>query len=320
MISQKFRHTIKKYGLVKRGERIVVAVSGGPDSVTLLYLLFGLKDELGLHLYVAHLDHMLRPHSARDAEFVKSLAAKLGLPVVVGKAGIKKAAVKGSPEELARNIRLDFLFGVARRLKARKICLGHNLDDQAETVLMRLIRGSGLYGLSAILPKKKMSAFTLIRPLLETRRKEIAAYLNKKKIPFCIDETNKQDIYLRNKLRNRLLPLLEKEYNKNIKEVLSNTALSSGYDYDYLVCAALRVLKGQGRKVKLSGFLKLHPAMQNLAMRISIARLKGDTRRITFQHIEEIRDLAMHRPVGSVVDLPKGVSVLKSKTHLVLRI
>ncbi len=319
MIIEKIKRTIRKYQLIEKEEKIIVGVSGGPDSVALLCLLNSLKQESGIKLHVAHLDHMLRPYSYKDAEFVKRLAGRLKLPVTSGRVNVKKTAGRGSLEEAARNARLEFLFRVARRVGAKKIALGHNLDDQAETVLMRLIRGAGLYGLSAILPKRKIHGFIVIRPLIEVRRKEIESYLRRKKTGFCVDETNKEDTYCRNKLRNRLLPLLEKEYNKNIKEILSNTALSVGYDYDYLAGAAARLTERWGRKINLAKFLRLHPAMQNLALRFGIARLKGDTRRITFKHIEEINDLIFNRPSGSVVDLPKNVSVIKKKTCLILR-
>ncbi|MFA5157019.1 MAG: tRNA lysidine(34) synthetase TilS [Candidatus Omnitrophota bacterium] len=317
MLTGKVRNTIKKYRLIDKKEKVIVAVSGGPDSVAMLYLLKGLEDELCIKLYIAHLDHMLRRNSHKDAEFVKALAIKLGIPAIIAKFDVKKTLKNVSLEEACRKARLEFLFEAAGKVKARKICLGHNLDDQAETVLMRLIRGSGLYGLSAILPKRKFSGFTLIRPLLEVKRKEIEAFLKKNKISFRIDETNKEDIYLRNRLRNRLLPLLEKEYNANIKEVLSSTALSAGYDYDYLFAAAQKALKRLGTKIRLPRFLKLHPAMQNLILRRSFSRVSGDTRRLTFKHTEEINDLILSRPDGSVVDLPKGVSAVKKKSCLI---
>jgi len=317
MIVEKFKDTISRYGLISKGDKLVVGVSGGPDSVALLYLLNAVKDDMSLRLYIAHLDHMLRPGSRKDADFVKSLGARLKMPVTAGKANVRRLVKKGSLEEAGRNARLAFFFKVAKNIGAKKICLGHNLDDQAETVLMRLIRGAGLYGLAGILPKRNICGFTVIRPLLGIRRREIEGYLKKNKAGFRIDETNKEDIYLRNKLRNRLLPLLEKEYNANIKEVLSNTALSSGSDYDYLASAAAKLLKRLGAgKVSLPAFLKLHPAMQNLILRQAIARLSGDMRRLTFKHVEEINDLALNRPSGSVVDLPKGISVIKRKKYL----
>jgi len=316
MILDRVKKTIKKYNLINKNDKILIGVSGGPDSLVLLYLLNSLKKEFKLTLHIAHLDHMLREDSSKDAEFVKKLAQKLKIPLTFAQIKVKGLAKKGSLEEIARNARLGFLFKVAQDIKASKIALGHNLDDQAETVLMRILRGTGLHGLSGILPKRNLAGFQIIRPLIEIRRKEIEAFLKQRKIRPRLDRSNLEDLYLRNRLRNRLLPLLEKEYNRNIKEVLSNMAENVGYDYDYLIRSAQTVMKRLGQKINLKKFLKLHPALRRLVLRLNIIRLKGDTRRITFQHIREIEDLILNRPLNSIVDLPKGVSVVKKKKQL----
>ena len=234
MIIEKVKNTIKRCRLIDKYDKIIVGVSGGPDSLALLYILNTLKKELKLKIHIAHLDHMLRKNSAQDRKFVEGLARKLKLPVTTAQINVKALAKKGSLEEIARNARLGFLFKVARDTRADKIALGHNLDDQAETVLMRILRGTGLYGLAGILPKREISGYQIIRPLIEVRRKEIETYLKQKKIRPRIDISNSQEIYFRNKIRHKLLPLLEKEYNKNAKEVLSNMAETVGNDYDYL--------------------------------------------------------------------------------------
>ncbi len=316
MILEKVKKTIKRYNLIDKGDKIIVGVSGGPDSVVLLYILKSLSKELKISLHVAHLDHMLRKDSYKDREFVEKLAHKLKIPVTVAEINIKELAKAGSLEEIARNARFGFLFKVARDIKADKIALGHNLDDQAETVLMRIIRGAGLYGLSGILPKRNITGYQVIRPLIEVKRREIETFLKRKKIRPRIDTSNLEDIYFRNKIRNRLLPLLEKEYNKNIKEVLSNMSESIGYDYDYLMHVAQRSIRQSKTKLNLTRLIKLHPAIRRLVLRMTIARVKGDTRRITFAHIKELEDLIFNRPVNSIVDLPKGVSVVKKKNQL----
>lgn len=316
MILEKVRHTIKKYRLLDKYNKVVVAVSGGPDSVALLYLLNSLKKDLNLKLHIAHLDHMLRKDSYKDAKFVEKLAEKLKIPITVAQINVKELAKKGSLEEIARDARLGFLFKVARDIKARRIALGHNLDDQAETVLMRILRGAGLYGLAGILPRRKIAGYQIIRPLIEVKRKDIEAYLKRKKIKPQTDITNSNDIYFRNKIRNQLMPLLEKEYNKNIKELLANMAEGIGADYDYLSRIAQRITKRMKTRIILSKLKKTHPALQRLFFRNAIASLKGNTRRITFQHIKEIEDLVLNRPINSIVDLPKDISVIKKKRHL----
>lgn len=316
MLLDKVKNTIRKYSLINKNDSLLVGVSGGPDSVVLLYLLNSLKKELKLALHVAHLDHMLRKDSYKDAEFVRGLAEKLKLPITIAAINVKELAKKGSLEEIARKARFGFLFKTAKNTRAKKIALGHNLDDQAETVLMRMIRGAGLYGLSAIAPMRQIEGYCVIRPLIELRRKYIEAELNKRRIKACVDKTNLENTYFRNRIRNSLLPLLEKEYNKNIKDVLGNTALSLGYDYDYLNQAAAKISLRWGGQIKLAEFIRLHQAMQRLVLRLNIARVKGDMRRITSQHIDEVLDLIFNRPVNSVVDLPQGVFVIKRKAAL----
>lgn len=316
MITDRVKVTLKKYKLINKNDKIVIGVSGGPDSVALLYLLNSLKKELKINLHIAHLDHGLRKDSFKDREFVCGLAEKLRLPITASQINIKQLARYGSLEEIARNARLGFLFKVAKDIKANKIALGHNLDDQSETVLMRILRGAGLYGLSGILPKRNISGYIMIRPLIEIRRPDIEAYLKRKKIKPRRDTSNLEDIYFRNKIRNKLLPLLEKEYNKNIKEVFSSLAQSAGADYDYLIERAQRLLKGSDKKISLKKISKLHPSILRLILRLMITNIKGDTRRIEFRHIKEIEDLIFSRPVNSVVDLPQGISVIKKKRTL----
>lgn len=314
MITDNVRAAIKEHNLIRRGDKILVGVSGGPDSVALLYLLDSLRKELKITLHIAHLDHMLRKNSRKDAEFSEGLGQRLKIPVTIGQINVAALAKKGSLEEIARNARLGFLFKVAKDIKADKIALGHNLDDQAETVLMRILRGAGLYGLTAMQPVRKIGKFVIIRPLLETKRSRIEAFLRRKKIKPRFDVSNSSEIYLRNRVRSNLLPLLEKEYNANIKEVLANMAQNVGSDYNYLSVTAKRLMKGAKTKLNLEKLMKLHPAIRRLAIRHAIACVKGDMRSIGFQHMKEIEDLISNRPLNSIVDLPKGVSVIKKKS------
>jgi len=314
MLLEKVRNTVKTHQLLRSHDRVLVGVSGGPDSLALLYILCVLKKEFELTLYVAHLDHRLRGESAADARFVQRHCRELGIPFVLKKVDMK--ASSGSLEEACRNVRLDFFVTTAKKLRADSVALGHNLDDQAETVLMRLLRGSGLYGLAGIAFKRRIKDCVFIRPLLGVRRKEIESFLKRRRLIPRRDRTNQEDVFLRNKIRNRLLPLLEKEYNANIKEVLSNTAQTSAADYDYLHSAAFSAARTMGKKISLGNFLKLHPAVQRLVLRLYISRVQGDTRRISFTHIREIEDMVQNRPKGSRVDLPQGVSVKKNPRTL----
>lgn len=313
---KKFNETIRKYGLIQKQDKILVAVSGGPDSLTLLLQLFSLKTKLGLTLHIAHVDHGLRKDSHCDALFVERWARRLDIPVSIVRLDPKLKERKGSLEEIYRQARLDFLIQTAKRIKANKIALGHNLDDQAETILMRLLRGTGLSGLTGISAKRKIKNKIFIRPLLETSRKEIEAFLKRKRVKPRIDSTNKEEVFFRNKIRHNLIPLLKKKYNQNIVEVLANLAESISYDYEYLDQVARNKAKGNNLRLKIGIIRKLHPAILRLKIRQSIACIQGDTRRIGFQHIKELEDLLNNRPIGSIVDLPKGISVQKTRNTL----
>jgi len=318
MLSDKAEKTIIKHRLIKKKDTIVLGVSGGPDSVALLFFMRNISKKWKIKLHVAHLDHGLRKESIEDKTFVESLTRKLGIPFTSAKININALAKegKGSIEEIARNARLAFLFRLAKDLKTKKIALAHNLDDQAETVLMRILRGTGLIGMSGMQPKKSIAGFEIIRPFIEVSRKEIEAYLKRRRICVRIDSTNSKNIYFRNKVRNKLIPYLEKEYNANIKKVLANTAQIVSCDYDYLVNASRKQSKDFVNNIAIDKLLRLHPAILRLVLRLAIERLKGDTRRITFQHILEIEDLILNRPIGSIVDLPKCISVAKRKKTL----
>ncbi|MFH0917798.1 MAG: tRNA lysidine(34) synthetase TilS [Candidatus Omnitrophota bacterium] len=311
-----FKETIKSYALIQKADKILVGVSGGPDSLALLLKLFSLKSKLGLTLHIAHLDHGLRKDSGCDALFVKGWGQKLNLPVTIKQLPKQPIKIKGSLEEYFRKERLKFFIQTAKIIKADKIALGHNLDDQAETVLMRLLRGTGLSGLSGISAKRQMGGVVFIRPFLETTRRQIDKFLKTQDVRPRMDSTNQEDIFLRNKIRHQLIPLLRSKYNINILKVLANLAQSVAYDYEYLDRVAKRTLKGNPLRLELKKITKLHPAILRLKLRQGISCLQGDTRRITFRHIQELEDLIFVRPFGSIVDLPKGIYVQKTRKIL----
>ncbi|MCK4262385.1 tRNA lysidine(34) synthetase TilS, partial [bacterium] len=224
MLKEKVRRTIVRYRMLEPGDRLVVAVSGGPDSVALLSILACLSQELNFSLQVAHLNHMFRAKEAEeDALYVKELAKKFSLPITVRKrnvlAFIKRKHL--SPEEGARQVRYKFLQDVAEKAGANKIALGQTADDQAETVLIWMLRGSGLKGLTGIPAVRPLENSLIIRPLIEVSRSEIEDYLREEGLAVRVDASNLKPVYLRNKIRLKLIPLLARDYNPNIKSVLS---------------------------------------------------------------------------------------------------
>jgi tRNA(Ile)-lysidine synthase len=310
MIIDNVKKTIRSLSLFRKGDRVIVGVSGGPDSLVLLLLLQRMAKDLGITLGVAHVDHGLRSGSGRDRDFVKKLAKKLGLEYFE-----KKLRVRPDSEEAARFARLSFFQSSARSFRANKVALGHNRDDQAETLLMRLIRGSGLAGLSAISPSRRFGGVVIVRPLIRTSRKQIEQYLRRIKIRPRIDPTNRSMAFFRNRVRNELLPLLEKKYNKNIRQILAQSAESIADDYAYIAETAKKA-SGSRKSINLSSLSRMHPAIAKMTLRMLFNNVKGDTRRLTYQHIKELLDLACNRPEGSIVQLPAAIRVKKSRSAL----
>lgn len=230
---EKVRRTIVKHGMLERGATICVAVSGGVDSCALLHVLNAIREEFSLRLIVCHLNHNLRgKESDRDFRFVKKLAVGLGLRFVGAKLTLEEVRKrKGkSLQEWARERRMGFLRRSSQKFGAAAIALGHNMDDQAETVLMRFIKGSGTSGLCGMRPK----GAGLIRPLAETSREEIERYARQNGLKHVLDSTNKSPKYLRNRVRSELIPFIEGRYNPNIKETVLRTARALRSDDDYL--------------------------------------------------------------------------------------
>ncbi len=224
-IVKKVENTITGYRMLERGDRVIVAVSGGADSVCLLDILFTLKEILGIELVVAHFDHGLRPDEDEyETDFVKSLAESFDCNFTTKKTARSLTPGSASLEEKARDIRYRFLNEVKAQFSAQKIATGHNLNDQAETVLMRLLRGSGSSGLSGIPPVRDTH---IIRPLIEVTRNEIESYLSSKGLRHITDSSNFETKHLRNEIRLNLLPQLEK-YQPKIVEILAAPPGSRG--------------------------------------------------------------------------------------------
>jgi len=311
--------------LLKHGDRVIVAVSGGPDSVTLLNVLNTLRHDFGISLSVAHINHNLRKNSGKDEHFVKNLADKLNLSFYSTSLHLQKRRGKSSIEELAREARLKFFIRLAKKQRASCVALGHTQDDLAETVLMRILRGTGLFGLRAILPKRTIEEIIFIRPLLEVRRKEIESFLKKHSLKFCRDATNSKPDFFRNKIRLHLLPTLERAYNPNIKKTLAHLSESITADYAYLekqAQAAWRRVaatpeKGSGRiRIHIDSLKKLDIAIKRIVLRQGLEKFKGDTRQLSFVHMKAIERLLHTQKTAATVHLPNGILVSKYHRYL----
>ena len=222
MLPDKVKETIKRFGMLEPGDRVLVAVSGGPDSVCLLSALHSLSEELRISLHVAHLDHMFRgKESGDEAHFVEDLAKKLGIPSTIDHIDVPAfCREQGLPPQAgAREVRYAFFTRIARATGAARIATGHTATDQAETFLMRLLRGAGVTGLSAIRPMRG----NIIRPLIDLTRDEVLDYLRSAGAEFVTDPSNAKPLYTRNRIRLEIMPVL-KRFNPRIEKALASEA------------------------------------------------------------------------------------------------
>ena len=316
--------TIKAYGMFQPGNSVLIGVSGGPDSVALLYVLNILASRLSLGLGVAHLNHCLRQkESDHDAAFVESLAKKLNLPCYIQETDIRtyQRQHKLSTEEAARQVRYTFYNSVAATHRFSKVALGHHSDDNAELVLMYLFRGSGPLGLGGIPPVRDAA---IVRPFIEVGRPEIMDFLDKNGLEYVCDRSNQDVRFLRNRVRQHLIPLLKKEYNPTLVESLNRvSAILRSEDewmealvtplYDQAVAAAQ-----EHKTVLLVSKLSHLPAaaVRRIVRRV-IAAIKGDLRRISFRHILAITRLIASGPEMRRLDLPDRISVRREGEHLI---
>lgn len=319
---ERIRKYCRENSILSYGDKIVIACSGGADSLTLVDVLLKLQEEYALTLVVAHLDHMFRGDaSAADAKFVQEFCLAKGIPCHMQQTDVNIfAALHGlGSEEAARIVRYQFLRKVASDLGGAKIATGHHKDDQAETILLHLLRGAGSAGISGIRPINH----DIIRPLLSVTRKEIDLYCEQNHFLPRIDQTNFEDCYTRNRIRLSLLPKLKEEFNPSITDALCKTAQLVGDEHDYVVESAklhIKKLLQKSQKnsvIEKKDFLSLHIALKREVIRQIIIMKQGDLKGVTFQHIEKMIEIAEFGQVGAVFILPSEIMMKVSYNTLV---
>ena len=316
------RKTIKKQNMLEAGERVVVAVSGGPDSVALLKILEMLSREYKLTLIAAHLNHGLRDEADSEEQFVCELSNEMGITFESKKADIISYR-KGSGkcvEDISRDVRYDFLNDVAKRQNAQKIALGHHLNDQVETVLMNFLRGSGPDGLKGMLPVRDS---LYIRPLLGVSRKKILSFLESRKISYMTDTSNTESHYLRNRIRHLLIPQLEMQYNPHLYYSLANMAEIMRLENDYIenetdIAMSVSFVGVAEDKVKINipKLLEYHKAIQWRVVKEILQRSTPHSKGIEYAHIKAVMELTYHNRPSGHLNLPYGIVVRREYDSL----
>lgn len=314
---EKVRAWIDKHKLLQNGDKIVVACSGGPDSLALLHILARFRLEYNSSIVVAHVDHMLRgEESAMEAAFVVDYCARHNL-VCYHKAinvpqVIKETSMSG--EEAARVVRYQYLRQIAKQLGGAKIATGHHRDDQAETVLMNMLRGAGSAGIRGIQPING----DVIRPLLSVSRAEIIAYCEAEQLEPRFDSSNFKLDYLRNRIRIHLLPELEKHYNSTVKDALCKTAVIIGDEHDFILKTVETMWPQVVKECENHLFIAaepmklVHHAIKREIFRHAIEKKQGTLTGISFYHVETLIEMLFNGRVGSVIQLPGSLTISKS--------
>lgn len=296
-----------RYSMLYPGDTVLVAVSGGPDSVAMLHALHTRRDEFGITLHIAHLNHCIRGEASdMDEEFVRALAGEWGIPATVERVDVPalRRALRAGEEEAARKARHDFLRRTAERVGAAKVALGHTSDDRAESVLMNVIRGTGIDGLGSIRPVSG----SLVRPLIDTCRSEVEEYVRENRLPFRVDESNTDTTYTRNRIRHELIPLLERDYNPRVKAALIRLADIADSASGFIESAA----QSARDRVALRGAIDAHmlselfDALRYQVIRNEIGSMKGDLCDVAFEQVQRIVE-ALETGEDFTITLPSGI-------------
>ncbi|MGA1839873.1 MAG: tRNA lysidine(34) synthetase TilS [bacterium] len=345
-LSHLVRNAVLDYSLLEENDHVLVACSGGPDSMALFHVLKEISSEYALTLYLIHLNHGIRKEADEDEAFVRQIAGDSGLEIVTGRVDCLALSKrwKISLEGAARKARYEFFRAQARNLGVSKIALGHTADDQAETLLMRLLRGSGLKGMAGISPIRHRDGVCYIRPLIRCQRPEILKYLSSRNIPFKTDKTNLKACCTRNRIRLELIPYLKKEFNPSLVNTLSKTTELLREDHlalkETVSGIEKRIEKGSKKIdtakdalntlpfIEISGKetqslhiedLKTQPlGIQRRILWKSLSHFNQKPGSIHFEHIQAIIRLINRSEGGGELDLPGGINAYRSGGNLFL--
>ena len=304
--------------LIKDGDKIVLGVSGGPDSICMLDMMRELKEEknINFEIYVAHINHMIREEAINDEKYVQNYCLKHNIEFFVKRADVQKIAndKKIGTEEAGRKVRYDFFEEVLQKTGSNKIAIAHNKNDKIETIIMHLLRGSGLSGLKGIEPIRDNK---YIRPLIECERQEIEQYCKNRKLQPRIDKTNFENEYTRNKIRNIVIPYIKKEFNPNIIQTLSRLSEVATDESNYIDLQTQKIYnklliekKDKQIILKLNEFNQQENVIQKRLVLKTIKELNGSTDRIEKIHIEDIIKLCANNIGNKYLTPNKNLKIL----------
>lgn len=323
-MKEKVIDTVIKNKLINKGDNIVVGVSGGPDSIALLFILEELQEIIKFNLFVAHINHGIRGEEAdKDEHYVKNVCEKLNIPFYSKKVNMDKYAKKHrlSSEEAGRVIRYKFFRELLSKNGGGKIAVAHNKNDQAETLILRIVRGTGIDGLKGMEYKKN----DVIRPLLDIDRSEIEKFCQDNCLDARIDKTNLETIYGRNKVRLELIPYIEKNFNEGIIDTLVRTSKIMQLESNFLKKHAKKIygqilIKKDKNSIKLNNkeFLKIHDGMKSRVLRNSIENLIGHIKGVEEKHIASIIELSFNENTGKEIHIGNNIRVKISYDYLII--
>lgn len=325
-VEEQVYNCIKKYKLINEGDKLVIGVSGGPDSICLLQVLNLLKEKLKFEIYVAHVNHMIREEAESETKYVQKFCENLGVECFIKKIDVKEYAKvhKIGTEEAGRIIRYDFFNEISKNVLANKIVTAHNSNDKAETVLLNILRGSGLSGLKGIEPIRNNK---YIRPLIETTRQDIEKYCAEHNLQPKIDKSNLESIYKRNKVRNDLIPYIQKEFNPNFLKTINRLSEVATEENEYMEqltkikfdeccvgaiidCSLFEEMTQNQTMLDLKKFNNLELVIKRRVILYTISKVVGNTMGIEKVNIDEIIKLCENNIGNKYLTPTKKIKIL----------
>ncbi len=317
-MKQKVIETIRKYNLIEDGDKIVLGVSGGPDSISMLNILKEIKDEqiIKFEIYVAHINHMIREEAIDDEKYVEDYCNKNNIKCHIKRIDVVKIAndKKIGTEEAGRKARYEFFEEILKRTNSNKIAIAHNINDKIETIIMHLLRGSGLSGLKGIEPIRDNK---FIRPLIECERSEIEQYCEKYELNPRIDKTNFENEYTRNKIRNIVIPYIKQEFNPNIVQTLSRLSDVAIEEIKYISKQTQKIyqqilIEKEDRQIilNLKKFNEQEKIIKSQLILLTTKQLMGSTQGIEKIHIEDIIKLCSNNVGNKYLTPNKNIKIL----------